>query len=248
MAERNIELEGTKARVRILERIQHRPATETDADDESENPCLLDIHNDHDPGGGSSSTELCSSRDHQNPVEIRPSPRRRPSRIPLLGAGNTKPTAPKPPSNNNHQHHRRNDSKDSLKSLTRQLNLSSSSSSTSIPKIKTQRDSSRESLNKSLTKSNNNNNNNSIKESSRESINRSLTRNSTTPNSATRDSLTRLGNHQQSRDSYESSMQVRRPPAPARRSQSQASRPPSVDNDSAKVRPVKQFFWTTWLK
>lgn len=217
--------------MRVLERLQQRPVTDNDADDESE-PQHTHHHNGLSNGSvldgttGSSSTEStnlngsASSADAQ----LKPSPRRRPSRIPLLGA--TKQAAPKPPAN----------SKDSLKSLTQRNGNASLSSSSH--RNKTGRDSSRESLNKSsLNKS----------YGSREPTSRSLPRN----NSLGKNSLSRP------KDSLESNGQQqqqpvtppRRPPAPARRSQSQSARPDATVSDAAgKVRTVKQFFWTTWLK
>ncbi|XP_043267215.1 serine-rich adhesin for platelets isoform X2 [Venturia canescens] len=259
LEERNIELEGTKARVRVLERLQQRPPTETEPDLESET----------EPRGGElccpeagSSTE--SARDHHHSAEVKPSPRRRPpSRIPLLGSG-TKPAAPKPPSSTS-----RNDSRESLKSLkslnsrpprdsSRESNAGTTKSSLSRG---TARDSSRESLNRqSITTSKT-----SGKEASRESLNRSLSRN----NNTNRDSINKITTTttttsptittataptttssttslSRARDSLESNNTCnnnnislyppgtppRRPPAPARRSQSLAR--PSVDNDSGK--------------
>ncbi|KAI4475952.1 hypothetical protein M0802_014969 [Mischocyttarus mexicanus] len=105
LEERNIELEGTRARVRVLERLQQRAPTEAEPEAENEQPRCE--QSGLEPG---SSTE--SARDHHQAVEVKPSPRRRPSRIPLPGSTG-KPTAPRPPS------HGRNDSRESLKSLTR---------------------------------------------------------------------------------------------------------------------------------
>ncbi|XP_046744410.1 uncharacterized protein LOC124410120 isoform X3 [Diprion similis] len=248
LAERNIELEGTRARVRVLERFQHRPPTEVDPNDSdieaargSDQGCL-------EPG---SSTE--SARDHHQ--EMIPSPRRRPSRIPLPGA---KQTAPKPPT------HGRNNSRESLKSLTRQPRDSSRDSLGGKSFSKT-RDSSRESLsNKSLprTKGNSGSNgsgnlNNSINNkdqttssATKDSLNRSLPRhNNYNCSSNSRDSLNKSSSSlsrgsvgREARDSLESGgvqnvvnspgTPPRRPPAPARRAHSLAR--PSVESDTGK--------------
>ncbi|KOX75032.1 hypothetical protein WN51_12717 [Melipona quadrifasciata] len=252
LEERNIELEGTRARVRVLERLQQRPPTEADPEADGDQPRCE--QNGLEPG---SSTE--SARDHHQAVEVKPSPRRRPSRIPLPGS-TTKATAPRPPS------HGRNDSRESLKSLTRPPRDSSRDShgGKSLSKA---RDSNRDSLgNKSLTKSSNSNssgsNNNGAgnsngngnsKETNRESLNRSLPR-----NNSSRDSLNKSSSLSRARDSLESNnlgtssspgtTPPRRPPAPARRSYSLARASTSVDTENGKVRSLKQYFWTNWLK
>ncbi|PBC30420.1 hypothetical protein APICC_09816 [Apis cerana cerana] len=248
LEERNIELEGTRARVRVLERLQQRPPTEADpADADGDQPRCE--QNGLEPG---SSTE--SARDHHQTVEVKPSPRRRPSRIPLPGA-TAKAAAPRPPS------HGRNDSKESLKSLTRPPRDSSRDSHCGKSLSKA-RDSNRDSLgNKSLTKSGNssgsgggsNNGNGNSKETNRESLNRSLPR-----NNSSRDSLNKSSSLSRARDSLESNnlgassspgtTPPRRPPAPARRSYSLARASSSVDTENGKVRSVKQYFWTNWLK
>ncbi|KAF7395454.1 hypothetical protein HZH68_009504 [Vespula germanica] len=270
LEERNIELEGTRARVRVLERLQQRAPTEAEPEAESEQPRCE--QSGLEPG---SSTE--SARDHHQAVEVKPSPRRRPSRIPLPGSTG-KPTAPRPPS------HGRNDSRESLKSLTR-LPRDSSRDSHCGKSLSKTRDASRESLgnnnnnnhNNSSSNNNNNNNNNnnannnkSLSKSttsgnsssntgketnSRDSLNRSLPR-----NNSSRDSLNKSSSLSRARDSLESSnlggtsnpspgtTPPRRPPAPARRSHSLARAATSVDTDNGKVRPVKQFFWSSWLK
>ncbi|XP_034187796.1 javelin-like isoform X2 [Osmia lignaria lignaria] len=238
LEERNIELEGTRARVRVLERLQQRPPTEGDPEVDADQPRCE--QSGLEPG---SSTE--SARDHHQAVEVKPSPRRRPSRIPLLGAS-SKTTAPRPPS------HGRNDSKESLKSLTRPPRDSSRDShgGKSLSKA---RDSNRDSLgNKSLTKNSNNNNNNNngssngnnngngnSKETNRESLNRSLPR-----NNSSRDSLNKSSSLSRARDSLESNnlgtssspgtTPPRRPPAPARRSHSLARAATSVDTENGK--------------
>ncbi|XP_043580271.1 uncharacterized protein LOC122566701 isoform X4 [Bombus pyrosoma] len=234
LEERNIELEGTRARVRVLERLQQRPPTEIDPEADGDQPRCE--QNGLEPG---SSTE--SARDHHQAVEVKPSPRRRPSRIPLPGA-TTKAAAPRPPS------HGRNDSKESLKSLTRPPRDSSRDShgGKSLSKA---RDSNRDSLgNKSLTKNSNNNNgigggnNNGTgnsKETNRESLNRSLPR-----NNSSRDSLNKSSSLSRARDSLESNnlgtssspgtTPPRRPPAPARRSYSLARASTSVDTENGK--------------
>ncbi|XP_076628509.1 javelin-like isoform X2 [Colletes latitarsis] len=233
LEERNIELEGTRARVRVLERLQQRPPTETDPEADGEQPRCEQTG--LEPG---SSTE--SARDHHQTVEVKPSPRRRPSRIPLPGA-TAKATAPRPPS------HGRNDSKESLKSLTRPPRDSSrdSHSGKSLSKA---RDSTRDSLgNKSLTKNGSNGNvggsngngNGNSKETNRESLNRSLPR-----NNSSRDSLNKSSSLSRARDSLESNnlgtssspgtTPPRRPPAPARRSYSLARGSTSVDTENGK--------------
>ncbi|KAK1135196.1 hypothetical protein K0M31_007967 [Melipona bicolor] len=239
LEERNIELEGTRARVRVLERLQQRPPTEADPEADGDQPRCE--QNGLEPG---SSTE--SARDHHQAVEVKPSPRRRPSRIPLPGS-TTKATAPRPPS------HGRNDSRESLKSLTRPPRDSSRDShgGKSLSKA---RDSNRDSLgNKSLTKSSNSNssgsNNNGAgnssngngnsKETNRESLNRSLPR-----NNSSRDSLNKSSSLSRARDSLESNnlgtssspgtTPPRRPPAPARRSYSLARASTSVDTENGK--------------
>lgn len=242
-------MEGTRARVRVLERLQQRPLTEADPTDaEGDQPRCE--QNGLEPG---SSTE--SARDHHQAVEVKPSPRRRPSRIPLPGA-TAKAAAPRPPS------HGRNDSKESLKSLTRPPRDSSRDShgGKSLSKA---RDSNRDSLgSKSLTKSGNSSsnggsgggsNNGNSKETNRESLNRSLPR-----NNSSRDSLNKSSSLSRARDSLESNnlgassspgtTPPRRPPAPARRSYSLARASSSVDTENGKVRSVKQYFWTNWLK
>ncbi|XP_043250279.1 uncharacterized protein LOC122396173 [Colletes gigas] len=233
LEERNIELEGTRARVRVLERLQQRPPTETDPEADGEQPRCEQTG--LEPG---SSTE--SARDHHQTVEVKPSPRRRPSRIPLPGT-TAKATAPRPPS------HGRNDSKESLKSLTRPPRDSSrdSHSGKSLSKA---RDSTRDSLgNKSLTKNGSNGNvggsngngNGNSKETNRESLNRSLPR-----NNSSRDSLNKSSSLSRARDSLESNnlgtssspgtTPPRRPPAPARRSYSLARGSTSVDTENGK--------------
>lgn len=189
-----------------------------------------------------SSTE--SARDQHQTVEVKPSPRRRPSRIPLPGA-TAKATAPRPPS------HGRNDSRESLKSLTRPPRDSSRDSHTG-KSLSKGRDSNRDSLsNRSLTKGGNGAGNS--KETNRESLNRSLPR-----NNSSRDSLNKSSSLSRARDSLESNnlgassspgtTPPRRPPAPARRSYSLARASTSVDNENGKVRPSKQYFWSNWLK
>ncbi|KAL0126626.1 hypothetical protein PUN28_005172 [Cardiocondyla obscurior] len=246
LEERNIELEGTRARVRVLERLQQRPPTETEPEADLEQPRCE--QNGLEPG---SSTE--SARDHHQPVEIKPSPRRRPSRIPLLGniSGKTASTTPtanvtatipaRPVS------HGRNDSRESLKSLTRPPRDSSRDSHGGGKSLSKPRDSSRDSLgNRSLSKSGGNgSSNNSVsggnsKETNRESSlnNRSLPR-----NNSSRDSLNKSSSLSRARDSLESNNNLgtsspttgtinvppRRPPAPARRSHSLARAATSVD-------------------
>ncbi|KZC04988.1 hypothetical protein WN55_06004 [Dufourea novaeangliae] len=233
LEERNIQLEGTRARVRVLEKLQQRPPTEIDPEVDGEQPRCEQAG--LEPG---SSTE--SARDHHQAVEVKPSPRRRPSRIPLPGS-TSKATAPRPPS------HGRNDSKESLKSLTRPPRDSSRDShgGKSLSKA---RDSNRDSLgNKSLTKNNinnsgagsNNTGNGSSKETNRESLNRSLPR-----NNSSRDSLNKSSSLSRARDSLESNnlgtssspgmTPPRRPPAPARRSYSLARPSTSVDTENGK--------------
>ncbi|XP_076227285.1 javelin-like [Nomia melanderi] len=250
LEERNIELEGTRARVRVLERLQQRPPTEIDPDVDADQPRCEQAG--LEPG---SSTE--SARDHHQAVEVKPSPRRRPSRIPLPGL-TSKATAPRPPS------HGRNDSKESLKSLTRPPRDSSRDShgGKSLSKA---RDSSRDSLgNKSLTKNSSNgsgggsggggsngnvnvnvngngNGNGNSKETNRESLNRSLPR-----NNSSRDSLNKSSSLSRARDSLESNnlgtssspgtTPPRRPPAPARRSYSLARASTSIESENGKRR------------
>ncbi|XP_071627067.1 uncharacterized protein Jvl isoform X2 [Temnothorax longispinosus] len=246
LEERNIELEGTRARVRVLERLQQRPPTEADPEADLEQPRCE--QSGLEPG---SSTE--SARDHHPPVEIKPSPRRRPSRIPLpgnvSGKTSTTPTASvtattpaRPPS------HGRNDSRESLKSLTRPPRDSSRDSHGGGKSLSKPRDSSRDSLgNKSLSKSGGNGSSNisvggggGNKETNRESSlnNRSLPR-----NNSSRDSLNKSSSLSRARDSLESNNNLgtsspitgtvnappRRPPAPARRSHSLARVATSVD-------------------
>lgn len=232
--------------MRVLERLQQRPPTEGDPEVDADQPRCE--QSGLEPG---SSTE--SARDHHQAVEVKPSPRRRPSRIPLLGAS-SKTTAPRPPS------HGRNDSKESLKSLTRPPRDSSRDShgGKSLSKA---RDSNRDSLgNKSLTKNSSNNNNSNgnnngngnSKETNRESLNRSLPR-----NNSSRDSLNKSSSLSRARDSLESNNlgsssspgtnPPRRPPAPARRSHSLARATTSVDTENGKVRSVK-LYWLNWLK
>ncbi|EZA61067.1 hypothetical protein X777_08279 [Ooceraea biroi] len=255
LEERNIELEGTRARVRVLERLQQRPPTETEPEADSEQPRCE--QSGLEPG---SSTE--SARDHHQPVEIKPSPRRRPSRIPLPGsacskaisstpsatavAANATVTAPPRPSS-----HGRNDSRESLKSLTRPPRDSSRDSHSGGKSLSKPRDSSRDSLgSRSLSRNGASNSNNSAsggggggKETNRESSlnNRSLPR-----NNSSRDSLNKSSSLSRARDSLESNNNLgasspatgtttanvgppRRPPAPARRSHSLARAATSVD-------------------
>ncbi|XP_043465457.1 uncharacterized protein LOC122500550 isoform X2 [Leptopilina heterotoma] len=226
LAERNIELEGTRARVRVLERFQQRPSTEGDSNTETESELPRCEQNCPEPG---SSTE--SSRDHHQAVEVKPSPRRRPSRIPLLGVA--KANAPKPPTTTTHA---RNDSRESLKSLTitRATRDSSRDSMTGKPISKT-RDNSRESLNKSLSKTTERTNG-SAKETGKDSLNKSLPR-----NNSNKDSLSKTSILSRTRDSLESNhlgssspvTPPRRPSAPARRSHSLART--TVDNDTGKA-------------
>uniref|UniRef100_A0A0C9R7D3 Uncharacterized protein n=1 Tax=Fopius arisanus TaxID=64838 RepID=A0A0C9R7D3_9HYME len=231
LEERNIELEGTRARVRVLEKQQQRPSTEplheaefSETEPRCEQSCL-------EPG---SSTE--SARDHHQTLEVKPSPRRRPpSRIPLPGS---KPTAPKPPTKSDS----RESLKTSLKSLTKPPRDSSRESTNDRPKssLTKTRDSSRESLNKSLPKTG--------KDTSRESLNKSLPRNNSNRDSLNKSSLSRArdsletNNHhyQGVNNNYQgnnhqgmimkSGTLPRRPVAPARRSHSLARA--SVDTDT----------------
>jgi len=275
LEERNIELEGTRARVRVLERLQQRPPTETEPEADSEQPRCE--QSGLEPG---SSTE--SARDHHQPMEIKPSPRRRPSRIPLPGstcgkttsstiANATVITSSRPSS------HGRNDSRESLKSLTRPLRDSSRDSHGGGKSLSKPRDSNRDSLgSRSLSRNGASNSNSNAsgggggggsggggKETNRESSlnNRSLPR-----NNSSRDSLNKSSSLSRARDSLESNNNLgasspatgtttanvgppRRPPAPARRSHSLARAATSVDaSENGKVRPVKQFFWSSWLK
>ncbi|XP_076655625.1 javelin-like isoform X1 [Halictus rubicundus] len=227
LEERNIELEGTRARVRVLERLQQRPPTELDPDGNGDQP--------RDQPGLEPGSSTESARDHHQAVEVKPSPRRRPSRIPLPGS-TSKPAAPRPPS------HGRNDSKESLKSLTRPPRDSSRDShgGKSLSKA---RDSSRDSLgNKSLTRNSGTSTgtNGNSKETNRESLNRSLPR-----NNSSRDSLNKSSSLSRARDSLESSNNLgtssspgttppRRPPAPARRSYSLARASTSIDSENGK--------------
>ncbi|XP_048513138.1 uncharacterized protein LOC105687879 isoform X2 [Athalia rosae] len=234
LEERNIELEGTRARVRVLERLQHRPPTEMDPGEGdielprgSDQGCL-------EPG---SSTE--SARDHHQ--EIIPSPRRRPSRIPLPGS---KQAAPKPPT------HGRNNSRESLKSLTTRQPRDSSRDSLGGKSFSKTRDSSRESLNKSLPRNsstpigNGTLSNNNKEAGSKDSLNKSLPRHN---NNSGRDSLNKsssLSRAREPRDSLESSgiggspgTPPRRPPAPARRAHSLA-RPSVVESDTGKHQSI----------
>lgn len=245
LAERNIELEGTRARVRVLERLQQRPATETDADDESEtnlNHNGLDTTN-MSSSSAESSRDLLQSSPMESAVLLKPSPRRRPSRIPLPGA--TKATAPKPPT------HRRPESRESLSGqLNKHGNVSLASTTTvnsTSNRFKSNRDSSRESLNKST----------SLQSKGQGTV-RSLPRSNNSLGKQTPNGSSNNNNSlSKPRDSLESnggaqappSTPPRRPPAPARRSQAQVGGNGGPNQDaSGKVRTVKQFFWTTWLK
>ncbi|KMQ93484.1 proton-coupled amino acid transporter 1 [Lasius niger] len=250
LEERNIELEGTRARVRVLERLQQRPPTEVEPEADLEQPRCE--QSGVEPG---SSTE--SARDHHQPVEIKPSPRRRPSRIPLPGSASGKTTSTTPttsattiaPSRSSHG---RNDSRESLKSLTRLPRDSSRDSHGGGKSLSKARDSSRDSLgNRSLSKNGGNGSSSSSnnggggsggggggnKEANRESSlnNRSLPR-----NNSSRDSLNKSSSLSRTRDSLESNNNLgtsspttnappRRPPAPARRSHSLARAATSVD-------------------
>ncbi|XP_011634320.1 uncharacterized protein LOC105425306 isoform X2 [Pogonomyrmex barbatus] len=243
--ERNIELEGTRAQVRVLERLHQRPPTEAEPEADLEQPRCE--QSGLEPG---SSTE--SARDHHQPVEIKPSPRRRPSRIPLLGnvsgkITSTTPTASVTATTPVRPSHGRNDSRESLKSLTRPPRDSSRDSHGGGKSLSKPRDSSRDSLgNRSLSRNGGNgSNNNSVggggnKETNRESSlnNRSLPR-----NNSSRDSLNKSSSLSRARDSLESNNNLgtsspttgttnappRRPPAPARRSHSLARAATSVD-------------------
>ncbi|KAG8037661.1 hypothetical protein G9C98_005872 [Cotesia typhae] len=215
----NIELEGTRALVRVLEK-QHQQLQPVDGDPESEvetrEPCCLEA---------GSSTE--SARDHHQPAivslspagttlheAIKPSPRRRPpSRIPLPDSSTKSATlstlsssAPSRASYSaltNGKSESRESLKTSLKSLTAKPPRDSSRDSFTSGQnpnaskslsAKT-RDSSRESLNKSLSK-------NPRESNSRESLSRSSLPRSN--NSATaRDSLTK-SSLSRARDSLES--------------------------------------------
>ncbi|CAB0040354.1 unnamed protein product [Trichogramma brassicae] len=231
LAERNIELEGTRARVRVLERLQQRPATETDADDESELALHQLSNGTLDTTNSNSSAE--SSREPlvnlQNGAALKPSPRRRPSRIPLPGA--SKAAAPKPPiiqrSRCTYDSASQNYSRDAL-GKQQQTSNGSPSSSANSNRLKSNRDSSRESLNKSisLNKSQTNkslsrsigssNNNNS----GNDNYNKNSLGKATNSNSLTKpkDSLESNSGGAQAPPSTP----PRRPSAPTRRSQSQA--------------------------
>ncbi|KAJ8674705.1 hypothetical protein QAD02_010491, partial [Eretmocerus hayati] len=128
LAERSIELEGTRARVRVLERLQQRPTTETDADDESDvgqhlgtipprllngssGSCCLESSGTEsltnlsgavngNLNASTSSTEQRSPQSQQQQQQPKSSPRRKPSRIPLPGTpgSSTSSTATTPSS------------------------------------------------------------------------------------------------------------------------------------------------------
>lgn len=252
----------------MLERLQQRPPTEVEPEADLEQPRCE--QSGVEPG---SSTE--SARDHHQPVEIKPSPRRRPSRIPLPGSASGKTTSTTPTTSAttiapSRPSHGRNDSRESLKSLTRLPRDSSRDSHGGGKSLSKARDSSRDSLgNRSLSKNGGNGSSSSNnggggsgggggnKEANRESSlnNRSLPR-----NNSSRDSLNKSSSLSRTRDSLESNNNLgtsspttnappRRPPAPARRSHSLARAATSVDaSENGKVRPVKQFFWSSWLK
>lgn len=251
----------------MLERLQQRPPTEVEPETDLEQPRCE--QSGVEPG---SSTE--SARDHHQPVEIKPSPRRRPSRIPLPGSVSGKTTSTTPTTSAitiapSRPSHGRNDSRESLKSLTRLPRDSSRDSHSGGKSLSKPRDSSRDSLgNRSLSKNGGNGSSSSNgggvsgggsgnKEANRESSlnNRSLPR-----NNSSRDSLNKSSSLSRTRDSLESNNNLstsspttnappRRPPAPARRSHSLARAATSVDaSENGKVRPVKQFFWSSWLK
>ncbi|XP_049771103.1 uncharacterized protein LOC126127459 [Schistocerca cancellata] len=117
LAEKSIELEGTKARMRVLQQRQGKAAetntaavsTETDDEqppllppEETCNPILpllaLPVagSEDHNHQHHSSSTESAHDHTEQRRVQSSNSPRRRPSKIPLLGTKSY--CAPRPPS------------------------------------------------------------------------------------------------------------------------------------------------------
>ncbi|XP_049947181.1 uncharacterized protein LOC126455468 [Schistocerca serialis cubense] len=117
LAEKSIELEGTKARMRVLQQRQGKAAetntaavsTETDDEqppllppEETCNPILpllaLPVagSDDHNHQHHSSSTESAHDHTEQRRVQSSNSPRRRPSKIPLLGTKSY--CAPRPPS------------------------------------------------------------------------------------------------------------------------------------------------------
>ncbi|XP_047108794.1 uncharacterized protein LOC124777433 [Schistocerca piceifrons] len=117
LAEKSIELEGTKARMRVLQQRQSKAAetntaavsTETDDEqppllppEETCNPILpllaLPVagSDDHNHQHHSSSTESAHDHTEQRRVQSSNSPRRRPSKIPLLGTKSY--CAPRPPS------------------------------------------------------------------------------------------------------------------------------------------------------
>ena len=190
-----------------------------------------------------SSRDLLQSSPMESAVLLKPSPRRRPSRIPLPGA--TKATAPKPPT------HRRPESRESLSGqLNKHGNVSLASTTTvnsTSNRFKSNRDSSRESLNKST----------SLQSKGQGTV-RSLPRSNNSLGKQTPNGSSNNNNSlSKPRDSLESnggaqappSTPPRRPPAPARRSQAQVGGNGGPNQDaSGKVRTVKQFFWTTWLK
>ncbi|XP_023318257.1 uncharacterized protein LOC106651214 isoform X3 [Trichogramma pretiosum] len=266
LAERNIELEGTRARVRVLERLQQRPATETDADSESELALHQLSNGTLDTTNSNSSAE--SSREPlvnlQNGAALKPSPRRRPSRIPLPGA--SKAAAPKPPiiqrSRCTYDSASQNYSRDSL-GKQQQTSNGSPSGSANSNRLKSHRDSSRESLNKSISL-NKSQTNRSLSRSIGSSNNNNSGNDSNNKNSLGK--ATNSNSLSKPKDSLESnsggaqappSTPPRRPSAPTRRSQSQApissrsvvNAAASADQDyGGKVRTVKQFFWKTWLK
>ncbi|KAK0170991.1 hypothetical protein PV328_008764 [Microctonus aethiopoides] len=232
LEERNIELEGTRARVRVLERLQQRPPTEAEPEVELDietrcEPCYLE------PG---SSTE--SARDHHNPIEVKPSPRRRPpSRIPLPDSIKT-PTASKSPYCNGKSDSRES-LKTSLKSMTKSTRDSSRDSHTSVNNSKLSlsktRDSSRESLNKSLPKNG--------KETNRESLSTksSLPRNNSSRDSLNKSSLSRARDSLESGNNHHNHLHSngcgpgntpRRPLAPARRSHSYGRESLNIDMTS----------------
>lgn len=232
-------MEGTRARVRILESYQQRPFTETYVDDERRNAYLPNIDK---------NIELESSAESSNVGDIqinttKSSPRSRPSRIPLPGAS-SKTTSPKLLQMDQCQ---KNESKELFRSLvTRQNSLATNSS----PKVfkttsNTTKDIHRESFNKTPTTKFIN------KGYCKDLPNRSLTR----INYTNKDSLFKPSYNQNETDqtSLDSNLIVtKKPPTSSSRShntnlngrQSHSAN----DNEVGKIQSVKQFFWTTWLK
>ncbi|XP_068085009.1 serine-rich adhesin for platelets isoform X2 [Anabrus simplex] len=244
LEEKNIELEGTRARVRVLERLQTKCCSEQTA-------AVTPLPTTEDNIHHSSSTE--SAHDHTE-VKTSSSPKKRPSKIPLPGLKSY--TAPKPPSGKTAGKNK--DSLASWKSKTDTFSFSGGKASS----WKNRGDSNSSLLSgggKSRESSSGLKSNSSLsgRQNSRESL---------SGNKSRSDSLVgkkhngdSLSSSKTSHNSFSSSASNKKDSLPvsgrsktlsSRRVSSTGSRVGELGStdQNSKVRPTKLAFWSNWLK